>query len=1041
MGSIDNECYDRRITKLSFGIRLLQRSIRNRNRLFCLKMVCLLTVAIAVNFPLYGKVPDKASYSYLGEMSINDLKFGVEGKSVMDRSIGLEELLPRVRSEGLSDEMTTLFQAADEGSSEAQYTLYWVYLEGLHVGRDDIQALMWLKKATEQMHPDALHEMALNYYSGGLVEQDYERARLFFEQAAAAGVDVANTNLGIIHEKGLGVVSSISRAKTYFRAAAKRNEPYGANELGRLLLNARKYRAAKKWIQQAVNQNLAHAKYNLGLMKEHGLGMQKDKEAAYLLYQEAADAQVPEAIAANGRIHLLGLKGKVDLDLARQLLMHAYKAGDKSAALSLVAFEPAGDNLWVDGDDVGQVLSDGVIQSDPSATVAMGIRQMLFARNDEDRESGLELIKKVATAGNPAAQHILGKVFDFGLMVPEDFASAARWYRAAAENGVYAAKNRLAYLYYQGRGVEKDLKKFISLLSEVAKTGHQFARYDLAVAYRNGEGVKKDQKLALRKFKELAEEGMPLARYELARIYASYDSGITDKGKARYWLKRLLRVGDISFQIKAADIYSELLGDYETALPFYEKAAESGDPSAINSLGVMYKLGQGVKADWPRAIKLYKQAADMGHPMAMNNYGYAFLVGEGVEQDYHEAFKWIKPAAEKRNPMAQNNMGDYFFNGLGGNIDYKKAREWFEKAVAQKEKNAFHNLGLIYHYGHGVDKDLAKAQALFRKAAFAGHQGAIKRVQAYDDEMRVRTLLNSGELTPYEMWIHANDFLYGQNGRSVNHPLGLELAMKSMAAGYNESYLLVATLYEKGIAVKADSNKAIKYLQDAASNIGSFDAMKRLAANFHKGIGVAKDECLAMNWYREMSLAGGDQGPSIINLLLETSICGNRSRDETMLWLNTLIEQKNPNAVCLFGLLHSIGVGVEKSITQSWELQREAAELGSSACQMRIGVAYATGNGTSRNRGQALHWFKAAAQAGSADAYQNLAYFMVTGPIAERDMVEVYKWYWLSMEKGNYKNRDVLQKLEKRMTHAQIMDAKKRGESWQLANFGLERNY
>ena len=1011
--------------------RLLYGSAFTVKRYLYQKTACFFVVAILASFPVHSMVPDKAIRPHSEGMSVTDLKFNASDESVVDRSIGLEYLLPLLQPEGISEEISELFADADGGDSDAQYALYWLYLEGDYIVRDEAQALVWLRKAAEQKHSDAIYTLAIHYYNGELIEKNYKKARLLFEQAAAAGIDTANTNLGIIYEQGLGTTPSLSRAKQHYQSAAEAGEPYAENELGRLLMEEHKYQLALQWLQKSAGQNIAQAKYNIGLMKEYGLGTARDKQAAFLLYEEAAAAQIPKAIAAKGRILLFGLGGKVDLVQARLLLIKAYKAGDKTAALSLLALEPADDKAWVNDDDIGRLLSVGVLQNEPLATISMGVRHLLFARNDKDRQTGLKLIETVAEGGNLVAQYLLGKIYNFGLAVPADFAKAARWYRAAASNGMYAAKYRLAHLYYRGQGVEKDLKKFIGLLTEVAKSGSQLARYDLAVAHRNGEGVRKNQALGLRKFRELAEEGMPLARYELARIYALKNSGVTDEKKARYWLIQLLQGGVPSFQVKAADIYADLLGDYEAALPLYQEAADRGDSDAINSLGVMYKLGQGVKTDWDKAIDLYKQAADMGNAIAMNNYGYAFLIGEGVDQDYLEALKWFRLSAEKNYAMAQNNMGHMYHSGLGGVVDYQKAREWYEKAAAQNYPDAVHNLGVVYLTGHGAKKDPARAEKLFRKAAAAGYPKAIKLVEKYDEEDRVLEFANSGQMTPYEMWFQANDYLYGLNGRSLNLSLGLNLAMKSMEAGYEQAYLLVATLYEKGLAVEADSQKAITYLKNAAADIGSYDAMKRLASYYQEGMYVVKNECTAVDWYWKMSLAGGDQGPGVINLMLETPLCDDKSRKETMLRLQKLVDQQEPDATCLLGMLHSIGVGVEKSESKSLELQIKAAELGSHHCQTRVGVFYATGQGVTKDRSKARLWFKKAAQAGSVNAFQNFAYFLLTGPARERDFVEIYKWYWLSIESGKPENKNMLQKLEKYMNPDEIGEAKTRGKNWQ----------
>ena len=41
-------------------------------------------------------------------------------------------------------------QAAEQGDAEAQYQLHWCYLNGKGVPQNDVEAIIWLRKAAEQ---------------------------------------------------------------------------------------------------------------------------------------------------------------------------------------------------------------------------------------------------------------------------------------------------------------------------------------------------------------------------------------------------------------------------------------------------------------------------------------------------------------------------------------------------------------------------------------------------------------------------------------------------------------------------------------------------------------------------------------------------------------------------------------------------------------------------------------------------------------------------------------------------------------------------
>jgi hypothetical protein len=56
--------------------------------------------------------------------------------------------------------------------------------------------------------------------------------------------------------------------------------------------------------------------------------------------------------------------------------------------------------------------------------------------------------------------------------------------------------------------------------------------------------------------------------------------------------------------------------DYQTAIMWYQKAAEQGNDKAQYLLGIMYENGYGVEADTTEALIWYKKAAAQGNSEA-----------------------------------------------------------------------------------------------------------------------------------------------------------------------------------------------------------------------------------------------------------------------------------------------------------------------------------------------------------------------------------------------------------------------------------------
>ena len=178
---------------------------------------------------------------------------------------------------------------------------------------------------------------------------------------------------------------------------------------------------------------------------------------------------------------------------------------------------------------------------------------------------------------------------------------------------------------------------------------------------------------------------------------------------------------------EAAMAYAK--GDYATAESIWRKHAEAGDGQAMNNLGVLYDLGQGVEPDLGRALHWFAESAKTGHPSGMSNYGRMLEQGRGIEANPEEAARWFDLAARQGQPEAQYNLGMLYELGRGVPQDYKAAAAWYSRAAAQQQTEALFRLGHFYRIGQGVTKNPARAVLLLYAAAMNGDTNAMKDLE------------------------------------------------------------------------------------------------------------------------------------------------------------------------------------------------------------------------------------------------------------------------------------------------------------------------
>ena len=201
---------------------------------------------------------------------------------------------------------------------------------------------------------------------------------------------------------------------------------------------------------------------------------------------------------------------------------------------------------------------------------------------------------------------------------------AVSWFRRAAEQGYAPGQTALGFMYSTGRGVGQNYEAAFQWSLRAANQGNVPAQFNLGNMYRDGRGVARD----LSGRRDLVPSGR-LIRGMWARSTTS----------ARW---------------TAMDAACHRI----TTWPSLGSAVpqERGDPYAQNSLGAMYRDGQGVRQDHDRAVAWFRRAADQGNAAGQTSLGRMYENGRGVRRDRVEAVRWYRRAADQGDPWTQEQL-------------------------------------------------------------------------------------------------------------------------------------------------------------------------------------------------------------------------------------------------------------------------------------------------------------------------------------------------------------------------------------------------
>jgi TPR repeat protein len=223
-------------------------------------------------------------------------------------------------------------------------------------------------------------------------------------ERAKQGDAVAQTLLGVLFSRGLGVKQDLAAAADWYRLAGKGGDPEGLYALGQAYL--------------------------------HGRGVDKDPKKAAELFRKAADKRHADAARELAYLLLDGKAGEKNPMLAAAYLSRAAHLGNMDAQYTLAGLFQEGVGVVPNEEQAAHWYAEAARNGHVGAQVEYAI--MLFNGRgvEKDEAEAAQWFLRAANADNPVAQIRLARILAEGRGLPKDEAEAARWYLIAKERNL-----------------------------------------------------------------------------------------------------------------------------------------------------------------------------------------------------------------------------------------------------------------------------------------------------------------------------------------------------------------------------------------------------------------------------------------------------------------------------------------------------------------------------------------------------------------------------------------------------------------------------
>jgi len=353
-----------------------------------------------------------------------------------------------------------LEEAEDAGSAEAANLLGLQDLLGWPSGIQDLdsaQKRLW--KAAEAGIPEAQfvlgtlerelgNETASAYWYQRAALQGHEESKKELRKTKVSADSAARIGFAFLH--GLGGVQDLKTARSWMEKS------FGSGDLTHAFVlqffvesgigGEKKPEQAVEILKKGAEDGDPRSIYELAFRHCIGNGVPQDFKKALALIEQAETKRIFDAriLTVRGLCAFWGVGMKRDRDLAFTLFQRAAAAGNElaNACVHFLTIHPIPEEVVEPAEILVRIRKEAEAGS-ACAQYLMGEILMRGWRMKKDERQAVEWFRKAAEQGNASAQVTLSFLTDLGIGTPRDSGKAEKWLRLASEKGNPAAQNIL----------------------------------------------------------------------------------------------------------------------------------------------------------------------------------------------------------------------------------------------------------------------------------------------------------------------------------------------------------------------------------------------------------------------------------------------------------------------------------------------------------------------------------------------------------------------------------------------------------------------
>lgn len=350
------------------------------------------------------------------------------------------------------------------------------------------KALFWYRKSAKQDFPIAQYNLGV-YYEKGLGEEKNEKeAFLWYRRSAEQGLAVAQFNLGVCYDNGIGTEKNEKEAFVCYKKSSVQGFAEAQYNIGvcyekgiGIEPNAKE---AFFWYRKSAEQGFVIAQYYTGVCYDNARGVEENKTNAFLWYKKAAKNGNVWALYNLGIFYERGIGG-IETDEKEAFICYKESAeqGLAEAQYNLAVCYQNGRGVEIDEKEAFTWYKKSAEQGLADACYNVGYCYLMGIGCSQNYERAFNWFNKVLEK-DYSFELAIDAAYNIGLMLFNGMISGGNYldyFINAAQCGDNLSQNVLGYCYENGKGVKEiDIEKAKYWYRKAAEQNNQEAIASLA---------------------------------------------------------------------------------------------------------------------------------------------------------------------------------------------------------------------------------------------------------------------------------------------------------------------------------------------------------------------------------------------------------------------------------------------------------------------------------------------------------------------------------------------------------------------------------